>query len=291
MTLSDRLIRTTMECAFRIAEEMDARAVMLYADVIPDEAVLDGVKCARDLILFAGGNKAARMSPRDRTILKIPDMKLTRMGQIKIAVTKGIAAGLFGRDDKVVCLTGVPEFGYFDCIIVIDVGKEFEIMTSEHFPDLFEGLNPEVFGAVLTMALELGAKGREGRPVGAIFILGDYNHVLPLTRQMIINPFAGYNEEERNILNPALTETIREFSALDGAFIIRGDGVCMAAGSYLSAVMEGKDLPSGLGSRHLAAAAVTSMTKAVAVVVSESTGTIRVFKRSKLFVSIERPVD
>ena len=54
-----------------------------------------------------------------------------------------------------------------------------------------KGIKPEVFEAVLNIALELGAQGREGRPVGTIFILGDHEKVLQLSRQMIINPFQG----------------------------------------------------------------------------------------------------
>ncbi len=47
----------------------------------------------------------------------------------------------------------------------------------------------------------------------------------------------------------------------------------------------------GLGSRHIAAAGITNVTKAVAVVVSQSTGNVSVFKDGKLFVSIEKPVE
>ena len=56
--------------------------------------------------------------------------------------------------------------------------------------------------------------------------------MLQLSRQLVMNPFHGYPEEDRNILDPNLRETIREFSAIDGAFVIRDDGVVMAAGRH-----------------------------------------------------------
>ncbi len=46
-----------------------------------------------------------------------------------------------------------------------------------------------------------------------------------LTKPLVLNPFYGYKEEDRNILNPFMDETIKEFSSIDGAFVIRGDGV------------------------------------------------------------------
>jgi diadenylate cyclase len=297
-SISELLHKTIMDFAYRVADEIEATAILLYADAIQDGTALSTIGYGidkhptRQLILVTRGEEdIPELKQGAEVILKIPNLKLTRVGQIKVAITKAIATGILKKGDKVVCLTGIPKFGYIDCIMIIDVGKEFEILTSDNISDIFEGIHPEVFETVLTMALEIGSQGREGRSVGTIFILGDHEKVLQFSRQMIINPFAGYPEEERNILNPALSETIREFSALDGAFIIRENGVLISAGTYLNVATEGKDFPKGLGSRHLAAAGITLVTNAVAIVVSESTGTVRVFKRGKIFVSIEKPVD
>ena len=46
-------------------------------------------------------------------------------------------------------------------------------------------------------------------------------------------------------------------------------------------------LPSGLGSRHAAAAGITAYTKAIAITVSESDGTVRVWRAGKEFASFE----
>ena len=116
---------------------------------------------------------------------------------------------------------------------------------------------------MLTLAGELGVEGREGRPVGTLFVIGDSDRVLAQSHQLVINPFHGYPENERNILDPRLEETIKEFSAIDGAFIVRGDGVILAAGRYLAP--RGKldpPLPHGLGTRHEAAASITAMSQA-----------------------------
>jgi len=78
-------------------------------------------------------------------------------------------------------------------------------------------------------------------------------------------------------------------SAIDGAFVIQNNGVIVTAGRHLSAALESKDFPQGLGSRHIAAAGITSITDAVAIVISESTGTVSVFKNGNVFVRIEKP--
>lgn len=283
--------KTIFDYGYQIACELKAKAVLVYADAVTDLELPEAGAGRPEIILAAKNSDKGLPRTESYPIIKVPNVTLTRLGQVKIAITKGIAMNMFHRGDKIVCLSGVPRFGYVDSIFVIDVGREFEILTSENFNDITEDIEPEVFGEILNMALELAAQGREGRKVGTTFIVGDHERVLQLSRQMIINPFMGYTEEERNILNPNLKETIKEFAALDGAFIIRGDGVIVTAGRHLSAALESKDFPQGLGSRHIAAAGITSVTKALAVVLSESTGNVSIFKDGKIVVTIEKPIE
>ncbi|HOJ51787.1 MAG TPA: diadenylate cyclase [Syntrophales bacterium] len=283
--------KTIFDFGYRIACELKAKALLTYAEAVGDIELPPSEEGKPRIILATKSeDNLTGLADKYQTIT-VPNVSLTRLGQVKIAITKGIAMGIFHQGDKIVCLSGVPRFGYVDSIFVIDVGREFEILTSENFSDITEDIQPEVFGEVLNIALELAAQGREGRKVGTTFILGDHERVLQLSRQMIINPFQGYKEEDRNILNPNLKETIKEFSALDGAFIIRGDGVLITAGRHLSAALESKDFPQGLGSRHISAAGITSVTKALAVVLSESSGNVSIFKDGKIFVTIEKPIE
>jgi DNA integrity scanning protein DisA with diadenylate cyclase activity len=286
------LTQLLIDCAYDVAKEISAKAILFYADACQDARAFETEREGFNLILVTkGGVEISEPFRKEGKIITVPNLNLTRVGQMKIAIIKGIAGGFLEKGDKVVCLTGIPKFGYVDSISVIDVGKEFEILTAEYISDIFEGVYPEVFEAVLNIALELAAQGREGRSAGAIFVIGDHEKVMQFSRQMIMNPFMGYKEDERNILNPYLKDTIKEFSALDGAFIIMDNGVLVASGTHLNAAFEGKDFPKGLGSRHIAAAGITEVTSAIAIVVSESTGTVRVFKKGRMFVSIEKPVE
>ncbi|MDX9745524.1 MAG: diadenylate cyclase [Syntrophales bacterium] len=283
--------KAMLEFAFQMARNIEAKAVLLYADMVPDQHLPDTVENFQVIVVSRGDKELPSQYEERATVLNVPDVNLTRVGQIKIAIAKGIVMGLFKRGDRLVCLSGIPRFEYLDSLFVIDVGKEFEILTSEDISDIREIGYPEVFGTLLSIALELAAQGREGRRVGTIFVLGDHERVMQLSRQMIINPFMGYRDEERNILNMDLRETIKELSAIDGAFVIQNNGVIVTASRHLSAALESKDFPRGLGSRHIAAAGITSVTDAVAIVVSESTGMVTVLKKGKIFVRIEKPTE
>jgi len=134
-----------------------------------------------------------------------------------------------------------------------------------------------VLERVLSIATELSNEGREGKPVGALFVIGDSEEVSEHSQPLLLNPFYGYSEDERNVLNPFMDETVKELSSIDGAFIIRGDGVLESAGSLLRPTQYPQNLASGLGSRHAAAAGITLSFKCIAIVVSSSTGQVNLF--------------
>jgi diadenylate cyclase len=103
---------------------------------------------------------------------------------------------------------------------------------------------------------------------------------------MILNPFQGYPEKSRNILDQRMTETIREYAQLDGAILVRGNGVIESAGTRLIASSR-HSVEAGLGARHAAAAGITDATRSVALTVSESDGTVRIWRAGKMVASLE----
>ncbi len=138
-------------------------------------------------------------------------------------------------------------------------------------------VNLEILSRVIALASELSRQGREGKPAGTIFVLGEYDQISEYCRQLIINPFGGLKEHERSILDPGLSETIKEFSKIDGAYIIGNSGYIHSGGTYLSVPPHKMKLQPGLGARHAAALGITLVAPVVSVVISESTGHIRVF--------------
>lgn len=139
----------------------------------------------------------------------------------------------------------------------------------------------EVLESMLELATEIAREGREGRRVGTLFTLGHADAVLACSRTLILNPLAGHSPKATHIDDPRLRGTIKELAQLDGAFVVADDGTVVAACQYLDAPAEGIEIPFGLGSRHLAAAAISKQIDAVAIVVSES-GIVRVFHQGEL---------
>ncbi len=286
---AQRITRALLEQLEQIASRCDATAVFVYLDALPAGVELPPSICER--LFYVTRKDGVPSSCGEDRLVRVPDVPLTRMGQVKIAIFMALSQGVIQRGDIVVFLAGVAASGTLDTLIVTEVGREFEMLSTVQYSDVLPpGVGPEVLERVLDIASELGSEGREGKPVGALFVIGDTEKVKALSRQLILNPFKGYPEEERNILSAELEETVKELAAVDGAFLVRGDGVIEACGVYLKVADTREcELPPGLGTRHHAAAAVTAVTESIAVTVSESTGTVSVFRGGRIIVEIEKP--
>ena len=288
------LTRSLVRHAHAIAREVGARVILLYADVVEEDRDLADLIQDVDFRVILVSRHAEFRAPRGWddlcAVVRVPDITMTRAGQIKVATLVAAASSLVHIGDRILCLTGIDGSGTIDTIIVLDLGTEIEMFSASAADPLPADVTPAVFERLLTLASELGLEGREGRPVGTLFVLGDSDRVLAQSHQLVINPFHGYPEDERNVLDPRLEETIKEFSAIDGAFIIRGDGVILSAGRYLAPRNKLEEpLPQGLGTRHEAAAGITVTTDAIALCVSQSTGTVSIFKRGRLITDIQKP--
>lgn len=151
------------------------------------------------------------------------------------------------------------------------------------------GCDPALRGtleSVIGLAVEIAREGREGRKIGTLFVVGDPQEVLARSRQLLLDPLYGHASELLHVDRPDLRETVKELAQVDGAFIVAGDGTFVSAGRYIDVDVSapGNFLP-GLGTRHAAAASITRETKAIAVVVSQSS-VVRVFARGEVRAEI-----
>lgn len=213
------------------------------------------------------------------TCVTVPPYDYSRVEKVKVALVAAMTANLFTDGENVLCLTGRSGSKAPDTLVKLQIGRGFEEKIAIDTVALGAEFSSQVVEALVSLAMAIGHEGFEGHPIGTIFVLGDSTAVMEKSKQLTINPFQGMSEADRNVLDPKIREALKNFAVLDGAFVIREDGVVLAAGRYLQ-VGDSSDVPLqlGLGARHAAAGAITVETKAVAISVSQSSGTVRVYQ-------------
>jgi DNA integrity scanning protein DisA with diadenylate cyclase activity len=203
------------------------------------------------------------------------------------ALLESVADDLLGSRANVVAVYSALEADNMDTISVIHLGEHLERLTGHDLRRLETSVPLDTLKTVIELAMDIGREGREGKPVGTMFVVGDTRKVLAHARPTGFDPVKGYSRQERNLDDSRVREAIKEIAQMDGAFVVAGDGTVEAAVRYIDAPATDVTLSKGLGARHWAAASISRVTKAVAVTVSESSGTVRVFQNGEVVLRIE----
>ena len=284
----DTPIITLLQAARRIALENDAHAIVILAEEQYDFFAVQ--HHLEKLQILVGSSEAdVQKTAKEAGLHTIPlaPEVTTRQMQLSQTLLEAIADDLLHTGDRVIALYASFERFRLDTLSIVDLGDQLERLTSRDLQRLETQVPLPTLRAVVDLAVEIGREGREGKAVGTLFVVGDHRKVEKLSHEGVHNPFRGYSAKERELRDSRVRESVKELAQIDGAFVISGTGQVIAAGRILDAPAHGLKLSKGLGSRHWAAAAISKETRAVAITVSQSTGTVRLFVDGRVVLRIE----
>ncbi|MFC4408457.1 diadenylate cyclase DacZ [Haloarchaeobius iranensis] len=253
----------------------DVDTVVLFS---PSGSYYERFSEAEDLDVLVVGTENAVGA---ETFVELP-LEFEEIAQrVRFGLEGALEAGYIDDGDVLLCATSVFD-GSIDTVSRVRADGS----SQSGVYDLFSSsrAEPAVIKDVLELAVELGKKGQKGKPVGALFVVGDAGKVMNKSRPLSYNPF---EKSHVHVGDPIVNVMLKEFSRLDGAFVISDSGKIVSAYRYLEPSAEGVDIPKGLGARHMAAGAITRDTNATAIVLSESDGLVRAFKNGELLLEID----
>lgn len=284
-----RIERAFVKTALALAARPEVDRLVYVGDSPLATSDLRGRPIKRKLVYAVTTEALAQqLVSRKFAAVVIPPFGYSRVEKVRVALVACQSDGLVKEGDTVLALAGHDKS--LDTLVRIKIGADDdEDRVQVNALDLPETHSAQVMEQVIHVALEVGSQGYEGHPVGTIFIVGASPRVMEQSRQITLNPFQGMSESERNVMDPTIREALKTFAVLDGAFVVREDGTVLAAGRYLQAGKNEARLPAGLGARHRSAAAVTATIRgAIAVTVSQTTGTVRVFRDGQIILELRQ---
>ena len=277
-----------LSLACEVARRLGAVTVL----ILPEGPIdWDGVHalCTADISIAVASSSQRQIEMIRKSGLVAVEVEPTEVAiseRITLALIEAVANDVVQAGARVVVVYSGFEAEALDSLSVIRLGEHLERLTARDLRALETSVPFETLKAVVDVAVEIGREGREGKAVGTLITVGDARNVIDRTRQLGFDPFKGYTRKERNVRDFRVREAIKEIAQLDGAFVVARDGTVEAACRLIDAPMSGLTLPKGLGTRHWTAAAITEVTKAVAVVVSQSNGTVRLFQNGDVILRI-----
>jgi DNA integrity scanning protein DisA with diadenylate cyclase activity len=280
--------RAMLDVAHRLAEHNDADAVLVMLEGPTDweqlRLAVGNYKllvAADDAVDLQGATEAGIETVVLNMVQSPVFEKLTQ------ALLESVADEMLPPGADVVAVYSGFEAARFDSVSMIHLDEHFSRLTVRDIRLLVTRVPLDTLKSVVDLAVEIGREGREGKPIGTMFVVGSTKAVLERCHPAGFDPVKGYKKAERSLSDRRVREGIKEIAQMDGAFVISPDSTIMAAAQYVDASADGLTMTKGLGSRHWAAAAISRKTNAVAVTVSQSSGTVRIFQNGEVMLRIE----
>lgn len=279
---------TIYELAVRLAKAVEADALLVMLDGPTEWERLRAFRSAPTLLVAADDAEhleGAAEAGLATIVLDSPESPVFE--RLTQALLESVAAEILTPGAAVVAVYSGFEAGSIDSISHIGLDKNLGRLTARDLRQIETSVPLETLKTVVDLAVEIGREGREGKPVGTLFVVGDTRKVLDHCRPMGFDPVRGYSRKERSLHDNRAREWIKEIAQLDGAIVVSPDGTVEKSCQLVNADNAHLTLSKGLGSRHWAGAAVSKTTKAIAVVVSESNGTVRLFNNGEVILRVE----
>jgi diadenylate cyclase len=274
--------------AIRLSESAEADAVLLLLEGPADWPRLKKLAAEQKVLVAADTLEeleGAKEAGLEAVCLNMAESPV--YDRLTQALLEAVADDLLKPGSRVVALYSGFDAEAMDSVSVINLGEHLDRLTGRDLRQLETRVPLDTLKVVVDLAVEIGREGREGKPVGTMFVVGDTRKVMARSRAVGFDPVRGYSRKERNLLDARVREGIKEIAQMDGAIIVSSDGTVEAACRYVDSSAATLTLSKGLGARHWAAAAISRATKALAVTVSESNGTVRLFQNGEVVLRIE----
>ncbi len=248
-------------------------------------ATVEQVIVAADLEEDLEGAEAEGLLP-----LPLNKEKSPLLERLQHALLEAVADGFLKSNGDVIAVYSGFEPQKIDSISHIRLDDRLKRLTSRDLQRLESSVPLKSLKTVIDLASQIGREGREGKKVGTIFVVGDTRKVLSHCKDSGFDPLKGYKREMRNLADPKVREDIKEIAQMDGAFVVSPEGIVEKSRQIIEVAHADLSLSKGLGSRHWAAAGISQLTKAIGIVVSQSTGTVRLYQNGETVLRIE-PMD
>lgn len=279
--------------AAALAEQHSADAILFLAERPVDWSKLQAAVGSRTLLIAADSEDQLAGAQDDENG---PSLETILLGmndapvyeRLTQALLEAVGEELLEAGSTVVTLYSSYDPGVIDSLSLIRLDEHLGRLTVRDLRQIETKVPTKTLKRVIDLAVEIGREGREGKPVGTLFVVGDHRKTIDLCKPMGFDPVKGYTAAERSLSDSKVREGVKEIAQMDGAFIVSNNGTVIASAQHLSAPSSKEiSLSKGLGARHWAAAQISRATDAIAVAISSSSGTVRVFQGGEVVLRVE----
>ncbi len=277
-----------IDAGIKLAKSAEADALLILTEK-PTDWLRLRKKTNNQVLVIATHDEAIDAAAKEAELhsihLEMPEASV--QNQLTQSVLACVASEIIRPGSTIVAVYSGFDTENVDTVSILKLTERLGRLTARDLRKLKTKVPLDTLKTVVDLAVAIGREGREGKPIGTMFVVGDHRKVLEESRPGGFDMVKGYTRKERNIFDHKVREGLKEISQLDGMFIIASDGTVEGCARIIDTSPVELTMTKGLGSRHFSGAAISKNTKAIAVIVSQSSGTVRIFQNGEVVLRIE----
>ncbi len=284
---------TMVESAGALALQTGTDAILILLEGRTDwEKLRQSIPSSIEHVIVAADHEEDLEGAEAAGLMGLPlnKEKSPLLERLQHALLESVADGFLKSNEDVIAVYSGFENQKVDSISHIRLDDRLRRLTSRDLQRLESSVSLKCLKTVIDLASQIGREGREGKKVGTIFVVGDTRRVLSHCKDSGFDPLRGYKRENRSLYDAKVREDVKEIAQMDGAFVVSAEGIIEKSRQIIEVAHADLSLSKGLGARHWAGAAISQITKAIGIVISQSTGTVRLFQNGETVLRIE-PMD
>jgi len=281
---------TILAAAGALVAEAHADAVLVLLDGSTDwQKLRQAIPSTVTKVIVATDSEADLAGATEAGLIPLPlnKEKSPLLERLQHALLEAVADEVLKSNCDVIAVYSGFEHQKLDSISLIRLDDRMRRLTARDLQRLESSVPLKSLKVMIDLATQIGREGREGKKVGTMFVIGDTRRVLQHCKDSGFDPLKGYHRKMRNLFDPRVREDIKEIAQMDGAFVVSPDGIVEKSRQIIEVKHTDLTLSKGLGARHWAGAAISQITKAIAIVISQSSGNVRLFQNGEVMLRIE----
>ncbi|MFM9025811.1 MAG: hypothetical protein ACKON7_10820, partial [Planctomycetaceae bacterium] len=199
-----------LDTASRLVAATDAEAILMLVEQPLDWARVRQV-AGTAAVLVAADDDANVEGATDHGLQKVmlDVVGLPVQERIAQALLECVAAEQIAPEARVVAVYSGFEAGTIDSVSLLRLEEHLGQLTVRDLRNLETKVPLETLKLVVDLAVEIGREGREGKPVGTLFVVGDSRKVMQSSHSAGFDPVRGYSRGERRLADPRVREGLK----------------------------------------------------------------------------------
>jgi len=186
----DREIQVLIDEATQIAEKLKIKKIIVVCETLALWKAILPYYPKHQFIIALSGKKLSESITVETFLCDFTGV--ARSDRLDYILRSVVESEKVKKGERVLCMYSLGGRKVIDTLRVVRIEEHYGPISPHDLKRIGKNIPVDLLFLIVNLAMEIGQEGREGTSVGTIFVVGDSEKVLELSKPLIFDPFRGY---------------------------------------------------------------------------------------------------